>query len=134
MYEIASDPSNAMGNKDEGSVAGQIVGHDCGDPHERKARVGPFLQRRQSWQQQHDGSRQLSDAQQDTQLLGISHVPEVLDRLGGGGQIAERGEQRDGGHETRGSPVQDLPWRPAFLGERARRFRTNDIDESGNAA
>ena len=32
--------------------------------------------------------------EQDTQLLGISHVLEVLDRLGGGGQIGEGAEQR----------------------------------------
>ena len=51
-----------------------------------------------------------ADAEQDTQLLGISHVPKVLDRLGGGGQIAEGGEQRHDPHETCGSPVRNLSW------------------------
>ena len=82
-YETASNPSNATGSKRQGPVGRQIVRHGCRDPHEGKACVGPFLQRRQPWQEQHDGSGQLPDAEQDTQLLGISHVPKVLDRLGG---------------------------------------------------
>jgi hypothetical protein len=78
----------------------------------------------------YDCSRQLSNAEQDPQLLRISHVPEVLRRLRRRSQAAERSQQRDGRHQTGGASVQDFPWRPAFLRQRARRFRSNEIDES----
>jgi hypothetical protein len=66
-------PDQRDGQQDQRAVSRQIVRYGCRDPHEGKACVGPFLQGWQAWQEQRDGSGQLRDAEENTQLLGISH-------------------------------------------------------------
>ena len=49
--------------------------HRRGDPHEREARVGPFLQNRQPWQEQHEGL--------DTAFGGAAHRTAIAHFLWG---------------------------------------------------
>ena len=58
------EPEQHNGQQGQSPVARQIVRHDCRDPHEGEACVGPFLQGWRRWQEQHNCSGQLADARE----------------------------------------------------------------------